>query len=641
MTAGVLVYIALVIALFGKTLVPPQGYMFFGDDVFRYFYFYWEFFRNEIYKGIIPWWNPYLFGGMPFMANPQVSPWYPLNWLFLVVPLRYAFPWYFVFHMVWAMLGMRKLTGSWIAGIIFGLSGFLVSRIWAGHLGLVASASWLPWVVWAFTSDVPVFWAPVMFCLQLLAGYQTMAFFSIIAVGIMTISKSIALRSVRPLYRAVGAGIIGIGLAAIQLLPEQEFFRLSIRTYDFPYSWVSYGSMTVRNFIQLLNPFYYGNQYSYTGPPPNFAEQSVFLGVGGFALSLLGLWRIFTDRQKYIGIAYAIITLFGIWVSLGFNAPVDLQHILWKIVPMYHYLRIPPRHLILVAFGLSGLAGIGFTFLSASLKKQKVVLSVISGIVVVELFLFARNFIELRPVPGLQHNTNLISELRKDTQPYRVLQNFGVWLPQRDEMDFNSTAMYGVFSATGYDPSILRAYYEYVAGAVGEKGSAAVLSQDVQVPYVSSISAEQLDFLNIKYIMVPSEYDPFAGNARYARIREDAVRKYRLYENTTVKTRFFFDRPSCGNVSVTSYSANEIRLSADVTCTARLLSSEVSYPGWEAFVDTKKVDISKEYSTFRTLFIHPGKHTIVFRYFPIVYVVGGLFSCISVVVLFFIWKRRL
>ena len=76
---------------------------------------------------------------------------------------------------------------------------------------------------------------------------------------------------------------------------------------------------------------------------------------------MVRLWIMHrTSREVLLyGCGFFGIALFGVWVSLGPNAPIDLQYALWRIVPMYHYLRIPPRHLILAVFGLAGLAGIG------------------------------------------------------------------------------------------------------------------------------------------------------------------------------------------------------------------------------------------------------------------------------------------
>ena len=490
-------YILVVAFVMGRALFPPEGQMIFGDDIHRQYYFFRQFFNEWIGKGVFPWWNPYLFSCEPFIANPVVNIWYPANWLFIVLPLRIAYSWHIALHIVLAMVGMRKMIrelggigeiGGWVAGLIFGLSGFFMARTFAGHVDVIAAASWMPWVIWAMQRKSIPFAAGV-FAMQLLSGYQTMAFFTLVAACFL----------VRPVWRVGGGALGGLGLAAFHILPVQEFFRQSIRTYSLPYNWHEYGAIEWRSLLQLFNPFQFGNQYTYNGPPPNFIEHSMFVGIGGLILAGIGGIRGIRGR---VGKMFLLVALFGIWVSLGSNAPIDLQYILWKTVPMYQYLRIPARHLILVVFGLAGLAGIGFKWLSPRLPRSLRVLVV--GLLTVEMALFARGFIELRLVPEARHDQELIALLTHDTQPYRVLQNFGVWMPERDALDFDSVQAYNIFSATGYDPSILRRYYEYVSNG---GGATAMLSDDVQIPYLSDPTL--LDRLNVKYIMVRKTYDSF------------------------------------------------------------------------------------------------------------------------------------
>lgn len=658
--------LAVTAIVFGPTLFPPHGKMIFGDDIFHTYYFYREFFNQWLARGIVPWWNPYSFGGAPFIANPIVNVWYPPNWLYIVLPLPIAYAWHLFLHVVWASTGMYILLrkhnrvtalGAWVGGLVFGLSGFFMARTWAGHVDVIAAASWMPWVVGAFyglihapatvtrrifSPSKAYIFAATAFALQLLSGYQTMAFFTVIAVGFFTVIYSIVHKTVIPFLRAGLAGAMGVALAAVQILPEQQLFRSSIRTYPLPYAWVSYGSWTWKSLLQLINPFYFGTQTSYTGPPPNFIEHSAFVGVGGLLLAVVGIVYMFsairvllqkhgdTERPAIaLAIGFFLITVFGIWISLGPNAPVDLQYFFWKIIPMYHYLRIPPRHLILVAFGLAGLSGIGFGFIARALKLSVLVRFVIAGAIVVEMVLFSRNFITLTTVPQDAPDTALVTLLKRDPQPYRVLQNYGVWLPQRDALDFDATMPMGIYSATGYDPSIYRPYFEYIASASGQTGQQAVLATDVQVPYLSPQGAEALDTLNIKYIIVSPDADFFSGNARYTLLRSDATYHYNLYENTTVLPRFYFANSPKSAVTVDRYTPNAVTLTATSVTGQTLYSSEVYYPGWVAYIDGKKTDISVSNGVFRTLFVPAGKHTITYRFSPYIFIIGGVVSVLS------------
>lgn len=730
-------YCFVILVVFGRALVPGPTEMIWGDDIHRQYYFYRKFFNSFLKEGIWPWWNPYIFSGAPFMANAVVNIWYPPTWLFFFLPVNLAYSWHVALHIVWAMLGMYVLIHTinnspqptlnpsspplnvrggrvgllswgkgelravsmlpaWTAGLIFGLSGFFMARIWAGHVDVIAAASWMPWVFGAFwhlnhdrwknlrhggeistSLNRRIVVAGGVFAMQILAGYQTMAFFTVLAVGIASACQCVYERSVKPLFIAGLAGFLGIGLAAIQIIPAQEFFRASIRTFTLPYSWNSYGSLTIESLKQFFNPFMFGDQLTYSGPPPNFAEHAFFIGRVGLLAVLGGVviatgdmllqkrsskfnprpWVKNTPLAGGIFILwfwfFAVIALFGLWVSLGPNAPIDLQYILWKTVPMYQYLRIPARHLILVVFGLSGMVGLAiYAIRSMHLRL------VFVGLITIEMILFARHFIALKPIPESRHDRELINILsphrcRSFSTPeveclYRVLPNFGVWVEPRDSLDFDAVMPYRIFSATGYDPSILRSYYEYIDLANGNAPGSSILTHDVQVPYLNlfsqamgafqnnlySISSKDylgtspMDFLNIKYILVPRAYDPLYGvkTDRFVLLREDVTRDYRLYENKSVKPRFFFEN---GTVIVKKYTPNEIVLSTDNNIGETLFSSEVFYPGWEGFIDGKKVDVIKTNHAFRALFVPAGRHTVIYRYSPRIFLIGGLLTALT------------
>lgn len=718
----VLLYGFVVLLVFGGALWPGQNQLIFGDDIHHQYYFYREFFNHFLSQGIFPWWNPYNFSGTPFLADPILNIWYPMTWLFFFLPLNIAYPWHLALHIVFAMTGMycalRAISNSkyqisnmsaWIGGLLFGLSGFFMARVWAGHVDVIAAASWMPIVIisnFKFQMANEKTWkknfiiAAGVLAMQLLAGYHTMAFFTMEAVGLITLFFCYQQRSFVPAFRALFVLLLGIGLAAIQLVPEIELIRQSIRSYSLPYSWASYGSWMWESVKQLVNPFIFGNQFTYRGPPPNFSEHAAFIGTMGIGLAVLEVvvlcLRLFkspkiflTKTENLWGMIFTMIAIFGIWVSLGPNAPVDLQKILWTIVPLYHSLRIPPRHLILFVFGASALAGIGVHMILSRLSKvyftipvgmskytlhiRSAVGGVIACIVCIEMILFARHFIELRPIPEIRQDDKLIAVLKQDTQSYRLLQNFGVWVsPQREALEFDATMSKGIFSATGYDIAILKSYYEFIDAANGNRGSS-ILQHDVQVPYITKFTP-WVDFLNIKYIMVPRAFDPLygTGNDRFILICDDSKYDYRLYENKTVLPRFFFvsdirvvstkddvltnirdgsinphatvifekaskTPPSLfpckattdSSVIITSYTPNRIELITKNSCDAYLVSSEVYYPGWTAYIDGKKTDILKGNYAFRTLFVPAGTHTILYQYIPNIFVAGVAITVIS------------
>ena len=72
-----------------------------GVDAFTYFTPYWAYRMAELRAGHLPLWNPYLFLGVPFLANPQAAVLYPLHW-----PLTWLRP-------EQALSGRRCCTCGW------------------------------------------------------------------------------------------------------------------------------------------------------------------------------------------------------------------------------------------------------------------------------------------------------------------------------------------------------------------------------------------------------------------------------------------------------------------------------------------------------------------------------------------------
>lgn len=103
-------------------------------------------------------WNPWIFGGYPLGADPQVSGQHPFDWLYGVLPLPAAAAVEEALCPAMAAVGMRlylrRLGCSRAAAIVgavaFGLGGFVASR--APHLGLRRTAAAIPWALLATES---------------------------------------------------------------------------------------------------------------------------------------------------------------------------------------------------------------------------------------------------------------------------------------------------------------------------------------------------------------------------------------------------------------------------------------------------------------------------------------------------------
>ena len=116
-------------------------------------------------QGVLPFWNPYVFSGMPFFADVQAAVLYPLN---LMLTLFASHEWLdpiiveyqVIFHVVLAGAFMFLLARSWgcgrMAGVLsaatFMFCGFFTAHIF--HVNLIETAAWFPLIIWLFDRTI-------------------------------------------------------------------------------------------------------------------------------------------------------------------------------------------------------------------------------------------------------------------------------------------------------------------------------------------------------------------------------------------------------------------------------------------------------------------------------------------------------
>src|SRR5438128_8094862 len=92
-----------VVGLLGASLLFYYPLVFLGRalvdyDAFVYFYPQRVYLAQALLAGRIPLWDPDLFLGVPFLANPQTAVLYPPSWLFLLGPVQVVYAAQLVLH---------------------------------------------------------------------------------------------------------------------------------------------------------------------------------------------------------------------------------------------------------------------------------------------------------------------------------------------------------------------------------------------------------------------------------------------------------------------------------------------------------------------------------------------------------------
>ena len=115
-------------------------------------------FGAETFKatGAIPQWNPYLFGGLPYIGAMHGDIFYPTAWLRWIMPVDLAITWGMAIHFVlagWLTYRYSRALGlSWgasvLAGVAYELSGIVASQMSPGHDGKLFVSALTPLAFW-------------------------------------------------------------------------------------------------------------------------------------------------------------------------------------------------------------------------------------------------------------------------------------------------------------------------------------------------------------------------------------------------------------------------------------------------------------------------------------------------------------
>ncbi|HEA47194.1 MAG TPA: hypothetical protein ENH97_02145, partial [bacterium] len=375
------ILLLLTLIFFGKVIFAPRNVVLGSPDYdIRSLFFAWRWFGfHNLAQGILPLWNPYVFSGLPFMAGMQSALFYPLNFLYLILPTHFAINYSIILHFflsgVFFYYFIRYLNierfSAFISSLIYMFAATQVGRIYAGHLTVLSTIIWIPllflFLEKYFREDgfLYIILAGLILALQILAGYIQVVFYTAIGLFLYFLFRTTVLyrekRRAKLLVRHSLAFIVlvasGFLLSALQLIPTLELVQHSIRqaaTYDFYASF----SFPPENLITLFTPEIFGNNIALTyWGRGNFWEMSAYLGILPLILVLIA---IIFRRDKYTSF-FAGLAILSIVLALGRYTP--LFKFLYSYVPGFNLFRGNSKFIFLTTFSLATLSGFGIQVL--------------------------------------------------------------------------------------------------------------------------------------------------------------------------------------------------------------------------------------------------------------------------------------
>ena len=191
--------------------------------------------RESLAAWHLPLWNPGIFTGHPFIGAYQSAMFSPFTWLALIIPLPYGLVPAAAAKLLFGGLGMflfvRRLGLAWPAALFAG-SAFLLNPfvvVWLEHPHSSA-AVWLPWLLWsverAAATGGPRATVLVAALVggSLAAGHPETSFKLLLLVAAWAaLAAWRSSRRLRAVVSLAGGALLGVALAAIQLLPFLEY----------------------------------------------------------------------------------------------------------------------------------------------------------------------------------------------------------------------------------------------------------------------------------------------------------------------------------------------------------------------------------------------------------------------------------
>lgn len=349
--------------------------------------------RNLLDNGRIPLWYPGILSGMPMAGNPLAGLWYPPGWLALLFPLPFGLNLLALAHLLWGGVGTCRLLRSeglsqtaalWGGAAVTALPK-LAAHFGAGHLTLIYSLSWTPWLLLAAQKSIespapPISeknsfstlafgpsdreavclaltfladprWAPVAGSVWL--AYRLFWVFGSRSTSLASDNKNTVVRSLSKVARIVLPVIILAGLLVAPLaLPMLELVLHTTRTGLVVADQFTY-SLPPQRLLGLFYPDFGG-----------FHEYVLYSGQAALFLALISLAMPWRSKRLF----WTIVAGASLLLAMGQNLP----GVTWfGGLPGFNMLRVPSRTLFLFGLGIAVLSAYGLDGLLLGLSIRR------------------------------------------------------------------------------------------------------------------------------------------------------------------------------------------------------------------------------------------------------------------------------
>jgi uncharacterized membrane protein YfhO len=266
-------------------------------------------------------------------------------------------------------------------------------------------------------------------------------------------------------------------------------------------------------------------------------------------------------------------------------------------------------------------------------KMKHIVLFVLISISAFDLLRFGYKFLPFTPSEYLFPQTETISFLQNQKEPFRIASINPEVMPP------NFLSYYKLHSIEGYDPLYLKWYAEYVNILETENTQSSVTFNRIISP--KNFESPLMDTLNVQYILTKDEIK----NEKLTKVHTEGithiyknskaipsvhlVEEIFTYQNENEKQKALntvnFNSQALvyapiesqlyatGSAKIIEYKNNSVKIKTNTEGNAFLVFQDAYYPTWDAYIDGTSVPIYRTNIAFRGVPVPAGEHTILFK----------------------------
>lgn len=574
-----------------------------------------KYFSDHIRAGNLPFWTPYIFSGYPFLADPQVGAWYPLNWPFFLAGITpRTLELELLVHALLAcagayFLGLRlfgRVAPAIAAGLFYGLSGNFVGH--SSHLGTFQTIAWLPWLILGFARSVEVpsvrnvLLTGAAGGVMILAGHFQTSLYSFAALALYALWE--IWQAPRRWARAaavlaVVASLAGL-LSAIETLPGVELVVRSLRA-SLDTSRNFEGALPAKALLTLVYPNALGALSGEYKGPVDITQYYFYAGFLLLPLALIGL------KDRSIRLLAAVLAAPCLWYALG--PPAGLYRVI-ALLPGFRSVRAPVQIWFVIALALSLLAAAGLGVVLQRWPKNWVA-PVVIAVVLADLVYWncAQNRLAYARASfdEIYGNTERTLQRVADSQPaltrFLAPDKVPALGPLNGPLDVKLEATYG------YNPLKLAAYDQYIQAAAANPKLADGLN-------VSRWLNMQRGSVEVYPSGLPRAY--FARRVAYAASAAESRRMLASLDpaQTTIVSggTLPIQQDASATAEIVFHDERSLKIRYRAGSDSLLRIAIPDYPGWQAFVDGVPRPTVPADHAFLGVVVPAGSHELRLRF---------------------------